>query len=115
MVKFPRKVGGLGGGVRAGDNLALVAFISVVIGAIVGGAISYFWSREPTGGRDGDMASNTNSNDGHLCCICYENEKNIALQPCGHMQTCELCSTQLPNAKCPICQVDITGKIKVYS
>ena len=40
-----------------------------------------------------------------LCSICYINEKNMALVPCGHL-FCSSCIEQTITAVCPICRRD---------
>ena len=52
------------------------------------------------------------NNDGDDCCICMDNEKNIMLDPCGHICVCEKCSNKLET--CPICRSKISAKKKVY-
>ncbi|XP_071966501.1 E3 ubiquitin-protein ligase CBL-C isoform X2 [Engystomops pustulosus] len=50
-----------------------------------------------------------------LCKICADNEKNIRLQPCGHL-LCDACLTswQKSDNTCPFCRTTITGKEEVH-
>lgn len=48
-----------------------------------------------------------------LCSICYINEKNMALVPCGHM-FCGACIEQTITAVCPICRRDFKDKLIVF-
>jgi hypothetical protein len=50
--------------------------------------------------------------DENLCCICFEEEKNMVFSPCGHICTCSECSAIVND--CPICRKKIDQKIKVY-
>jgi E3 ubiquitin-protein ligase MUL1 len=55
--------------------------------------------------------SNPNSNP-TMCCICWDQAPDIAFVPCGHVATCETCSSQLRD--CPVCRQSITDKQKLY-
>lgn len=46
------------------------------------------------------------------CTVCFENAKNIALVPCGHVCICEVCSKHISD--CPLCRAKITYKCKIY-
>lgn len=48
-----------------------------------------------------------------LCSICFQQEKGVALVPCGHM-FCEECINQTYTAVCPVCRRDFTNKVIVY-
>lgn len=43
------------------------------------------------------------------CVICYDDDKEIVFEPCGHLYTCAKCANKI--LKCPCCRVPITGKI----
>lgn len=48
------------------------------------------------------------------CSICYENYKNAALDPCGHVY-CITCITKLyPKKKCPQCRNQFTKYLKIF-
>ena len=47
-----------------------------------------------------------------LCCICAENEKNIAIVPCGHICVCLSCGYDLNI--CPICRKNVSQVVKIY-
>lgn len=46
------------------------------------------------------------------CIICFIEKKNMLLEPCNHICSCEKCSKDLKN--CPICRTLITSSKKVY-
>jgi len=48
-----------------------------------------------------------------LCPLCCSNEKNAALDPCGHL-FCERCLTQTFTAICPVCRTAYTRKLNVF-
>lgn len=52
-----------------------------------------------------------NVNEESACKICFNQESNAALYPCGHM-FCEYCATKCPN--CPICRREIQEIVKLY-
>lgn len=53
------------------------------------------------------------------CVICMDNNKNIILQPCGHLVYCNECYDNYYNAQkfmtCPICRNEIANIIKIYN
>jgi len=51
--------------------------------------------------------------DDNTCIICLENERCVALIPCGHLCLCRECSgTQ---KKCPVCRTPIQDLLRTYS
>jgi len=50
-----------------------------------------------------------------MCPICFENEVNTVLVPCGHTY-CKGCSEmdRTRNAKCPQCRVQINARVKLF-
>jgi hypothetical protein len=50
-----------------------------------------------------------------MCPICFENEVNTVLVPCGHTY-CKSCSEsdRSRHAKCPQCRVQINARVKLY-
>lgn len=58
------------------------------------------------------MVNETNDLRTHLCSICYENEVNMCLIPCGHT-LCENCSLKL-SYNCHSCRRNIEDRIKLY-
>jgi len=51
--------------------------------------------------------------DDRSCIICLENERCVALIPCGHLCLCRECSgTQ---KKCPVCRTPIQDLLRTYS
>ena len=48
-----------------------------------------------------------------LCSICFVNEKNLALVPCGHL-FCVKCIEQTITAVCPNCRRDFKDKLMVF-
>lgn len=53
--------------------------------------------------KDRPLADPSDSSDG--CCICFVNQANTILLPCGHMQTCRNCSE--PLTLCPACSSEV--------
>jgi hypothetical protein len=53
------------------------------------------------------------------CIICMDNNKNIILQPCGHLVYCNDCYNNYYNMQkfmtCPICRNEIYNIIKIYN
>eukprot|EP01114_Cavostelium_apophysatum_P013588 TRINITY_DN3324_c0_g1_i1.p1 TRINITY_DN3324_c0_g1~~TRINITY_DN3324_c0_g1_i1.p1 ORF type:complete len:244 (-),score=24.99 TRINITY_DN3324_c0_g1_i1:37-768(-) len=47
------------------------------------------------------------------CSICYENERNICLIPCGHFVLCENCANRDLKC-CPFCRKAVTRIQKIY-
>ena len=47
------------------------------------------------------------------CCICYENEVNICLIPCGH-SFCKTCVDKSYSNKCFICKITFTSKNRLF-
>ena len=52
------------------------------------------------------------ANISECCIICCTREKRTVLIPCGHVVTCETCSTTLK--KCPLCRCDIRETNPIY-
>mmetsp|Transcript_28688 Transcript_28688/g.46476 ORF Transcript_28688/g.46476 Transcript_28688/m.46476 type:complete len:292 (-) Transcript_28688:55-930(-) len=48
-----------------------------------------------------------------LCHICLEQDRAIALVPCGHCSLCEECASKISDS-CPDCRTPIKDKIRVY-
>jgi len=52
------------------------------------------------------------------CKVCFDNQINCVLVPCGHLCVCQDCSKLLTkhaySAKCPICKQDIKSVVKTY-
>jgi esterase/lipase len=50
-----------------------------------------------------------------MCPVCFDNEVNTALVPCGHTY-CKGCSEQDRSryAKCPQCRTQINARIKIF-
>jgi Ser-tRNA(Ala) deacylase AlaX len=50
-----------------------------------------------------------------MCSVCFDNEINMALVPCGHT-FCKGCSEidRSRYAKCPQCRTQINARIKIY-
>lgn len=41
------------------------------------------------------------------CCVCYDRQIDVRLEPCGHVALCGACAAQLRPQRCPLCRVDI--------
>ena len=56
------------------------------------------------------------SNNDNLCNNCFENPKNSALVPCGHVYLCESCSSKLVKKRgnCEICNSTASSALKVH-
>ncbi|XP_047990048.1 baculoviral IAP repeat-containing protein 3-like isoform X2 [Leguminivora glycinivorella] len=50
--------------------------------------------------------------DCKVCKICYENERNVAFVPCGHVVACAKCA--LATDKCPLCRRTFTSAVRLY-
>jgi hypothetical protein len=65
-----------------------------------------------------DIASlwqTTVTDDGDtLCRICFANEIDTVIVPCGHLSFCGKCVAKLITKVCPICQNRFTNAVKVY-
>ena len=48
-----------------------------------------------------------------LCVVCLSEESNMVFIPCGHVCTCESCSSNLRNS-CPVCRKSFTHSQRVY-
>jgi len=46
------------------------------------------------------------------CAVCYSNQSNSVINPCGHCAVCTECIKRLN--KCPICRVKITSWVRIY-
>ena len=47
------------------------------------------------------------------CIICFDNEPNARLEPCGHSHFCAQCLFDQNIKTCPICRTTISKKIKI--
>lgn len=58
-------------------------------------------------------------NDSELCSICFEEEADTAIVPCGHKYFCYSCianyNIAYSNKGCPVCRKGITSFIKIFS
>lgn len=84
-------------------------FIQVVVGAAIGLATAFFiyysvkesnFYHRPYGYRKKKMSSD-------CCIICFENESNTVLEPCGHDSCCSDCIKKIPTLQCPLCREKI--------
>ncbi|KAL8160720.1 hypothetical protein V2J09_002257 [Rumex salicifolius] len=58
--------------------------------------------------------SSSSSDDQKICVICYDQERDCFLVPCGHSATCQNCALRIfyeENRMCPVCRRFI-GKIR---
>ena len=55
---------------------------------------------------------NEQLNDKYRCSICYENCKNVILEPCLHFVCCDKCSDNL--TECPICRGEFQSRLLVF-
>jgi predicted nuclease with TOPRIM domain len=53
------------------------------------------------------------------CVVCMDNQKDIILEPCGHLVFCNDCYNNCyntySNLECPICRIQVNGIIKIYN
>ena len=50
--------------------------------------------------------------DEHLCVVCFEEPREIALIPCGHRHLCAFCADKV--TACPTCRKEVQGRLSVY-
>lgn len=50
--------------------------------------------------------------DDKLCVVCFDDMKQYAIVPCGHLCVCKKCSNQL--TYCPICRVRKEGTLRIF-
>ena len=48
----------------------------------------------------------------YRCSICYDNNKNIIIEPCMHFCCCNSCSYMID--KCPICRGEIGQFLRIF-
>eukprot|EP00741_Cyanophora_paradoxa_P021038 tig00021326_g20307.t1 len=46
------------------------------------------------------------------CKICLDRSAGVAFNPCGHIVSCDTCSTRL--RECPMCRQRIVSRLRVY-
>jgi len=61
--------------------------------------------------ENGNPIANSDS-DKNSCVVCMNHRSNITFIPCGHVATCELCSSQVQI--CPICRQKINERQKIF-
>lgn len=61
--------------------------------------------------ENGNRIDNSNSHSSS-CVICLDQISNVTFIPCGHVATCESCSTQFQT--CPVCRQTIVNKQKLF-
>lgn len=50
--------------------------------------------------------------DSYRCIVCYENCRNVIIEPCLHFACCDKCTDTLP--ECPICRGPCTSRLLVF-
>eukprot|EP00798_Chlamydomonas_sp_ICE-L_P025152 gene25152-biopygen19622 len=60
-------------------------------------------------GAVGGMAAGAHDDDELLCVVCFERERNVFLQPCGHVIMCSRCCDEVlaKSSACPICRAQV--------
>lgn len=48
------------------------------------------------------------------CTVCYDNDINCVLVPCGHAILCIDCANTLPNGICSYCETPVERVLKIY-
>ncbi|XP_059057310.1 baculoviral IAP repeat-containing protein 3 isoform X2 [Achroia grisella] len=59
-----------------------------------------------------NTTSNETEDSSKLCKVCYVDECNVVIIPCGHVCACAKCA--LSTDKCPICRVTIQSTVRLY-
>ncbi|OMP01874.1 Zinc finger, RING-type [Corchorus olitorius] len=62
----------------------------------------------------GSCSSSEELYDGRMCVICYDEQRNCFLVPCGHCATCYDCAQRIyegENKVCPVCR-RVIGKVR---
>ena len=62
--------------------------------------------------REREMIDHPSSSTETECKVCFTNEANCVLRPCGHLVMCRKCSMR--SKKCPICRSSIRQRITCY-
>lgn len=72
------------------------------------------YSQMPMNKRIYENGKNINDSDSdtNSCVICLDQKSNTTFIPCGHVATCETCSTKVQ--QCPVCRETITNIQKLY-
>jgi hypothetical protein len=77
---------------------------------------------QPDLSRFEDVSLADDADDSTSCCICFLNEKRIALVPCGHVCLCGACAStytksetsKINGVACPICKTMASTAIVIY-
>jgi len=51
------------------------------------------------------------------CVVCQERQRDVVLQPCGHVTLCGVCWRSITHGEpgnCPVCRVPVTSHMKVF-
>ena len=64
--------------------------------------------------REDEPAKKKQRVDADMCKICYENDINTCLVPCGHMVACLSCAERLREEPCSICKQAVDFVQKTY-
>ncbi len=72
------------------------------------------YSTVPMNKRIYENGIRINKSNSHTsaCVICLDQTPNITFIPCGHVATCETCSTQFQT--CLVCRQAIVNKQKIF-
>jgi len=55
-----------------------------------------------------------NEKESQNCLICYDQTRQLAFDPCGHVACCLQCANNISNKKCPICRKTIKRSLKIH-
>ena len=55
------------------------------------------------------------TDDINYCTICWQNKKDFACIPCGHLYMCGKCANKCKEEKCAICRGNIESICKIYN
>ena len=67
--------------------------------------------------RERDWADRTNGDalEKHPCCICWDQNRNSAFVPCGHMVSCSMCAHHIVGKTCPICRMPVRSALRIFT
>ena len=67
-------------------------------------------SLQQPGQRGGGVGA---ADQGRLCVVCWDNDREVLLRPCNHYCVCTECCRQL-GGKCPMCRRTFTNSERIY-
>ncbi len=93
------------------DDAAAAAFLQALAPVPIAAVRSLIFDMNNLSGVDSKAAEGSPSQ----CAACSENEKRVAMVPCGHVCLCIACAKRLPKPyACPMCRGSITSALTVF-